>query len=316
MDDHRSARSILQRALVGGAVPGLAKAAVAVDQAELERALAHVASCEECRLRFDVADTAAWLESREETHGMAQAPVDPPVLFERSLTAALSDPDDITRRRAAERLGEMTELGAAAVHALVAAAGEDRDERVRAAALTAVQRLDMTVSLPQWAIDVWSAAPAEAGAYLADVLARLAAPAGATGSTGVVRLSSAGMQDDAAVALAGDRGVRARVTREPDGLWLTVEGLPVELERTTPVVAVPEALVAEQTAITWAGDEPGLVAAIEPVSGGSLRVRLGDVEAGGTEPAAAPAAGAPPADQSALFDQIFLLHPEDRREKA
>ena len=69
----------------------------------------------------------------------------------------------------------MAGLGPAAVAALVAAAAEDRDERVRAAALTALQRLDTQVSLPQWVIDVWSASPAEAAPYLAGVLARLAA---------------------------------------------------------------------------------------------------------------------------------------------
>ena len=149
MDEHRSAQSILQRALARGTRSRASRRSPPRSiPPQLERALAHVASCEECSLRFDVADTAAWLESREETHAMAQAPVDPAALFESALTAALSDPDDLTRRRAAERLGEMTELGAAAVHALVAAAGEDRDERVRAAALTAVQRLDRTSLAP------------------------------------------------------------------------------------------------------------------------------------------------------------------------
>ena len=316
MDEHRSAQLVLRRALTRGrlegvAIGGVATAAIAVDPAELERALAHVASCEHCSLRFDVAETAAWLESREETHVMAQVPVNPTELFERALTAALSDPDDIVRRRAAERLGEMTGLGVGALDALVAAAEEDRDERVRAAALTALQHLDTQVSLPQWVIDVWSATPAEAAPYLEGVLARLAAPAGAAATTGVTRLASAETQDDEAVVLAGERGVSGRVSREPDGLWLTVEGLPAEVEDTKPIVAVPKALDAEEITIAWAGDEPGLVAATEPVSGGSLRVRLGDVEEGGAQEAAAPPAAAPPT----LFDQIYLLHPKDRRKK-
>ncbi len=190
MDEHRSAQLALRRALARGTADGGATEAAAIDRAQLERALAHVASCEECGRRFDVAETLAWLERREETHVMPRVPVDPAALFESALTEALSDPDDVVRRRAAERLGEMTDLGAAAVAALVAAAGEDRDERVRAAALTAVQRLDTVVSLPQWVIDVWSAAPAEAAPYLAGVLARLAAPAGGGSATGVTRLTA------------------------------------------------------------------------------------------------------------------------------
>ena len=194
-------------------------------------------------------------------------------------------------------------------------------------------------------IDVWSAAPAEAAPYLAGVLARLAAPAGAA-ATGVTRLTAVTLptgvtrptavtrptgteaHGDETVVLAGEGGVRGRVSREPDGLWLTVEGLPPGAEHTRPVIAVPGALDTENTAIAWAGDEPGLVAASEPVSGGSLRVHLGDEaeerEAGGREgtqeaaapekagqEAAEPGAAAPPA----LFDQIYLLRPEGRGKK-
>ena len=320
MDEHLSARLVLRRALARGTLEGAATAATAVDPAALERALAHIATCEECRRRFDLAETAAWLESREEAHAMAQGPVDTAQLFARALEAALSDPDDIVRRRAAERLGEMTEAGAAAVDALVAAAKDDRDERVRAAALTALQRLDTHVSLPQWVIDVWSAAPAEAAPYLAGVLARLAAPVAVTTTPGVTRLANVETWDDETVVLAGERGVRARVSREPDGLWLTVEGLPAEVEDTRPVVAVPGALEVEEITVLWAGDEPGLIAASESVAGGSLRVRLGELREGGADSAAVVApppavADASPAAPSTLFDQIYLLHPEERRKK-
>jgi hypothetical protein len=309
MDEHRSARSILQRALAGAALEGVAGADFIVDPAELERALAHLASCEKCSHRFDIAETTAWLESREETQTMAQEPVDPVALFESALTAALSDPDDLVRRRAAERLGGMTGLGTAAVSALVASAGEDPDEQVRAAALTALQRLDSTLSLPQWVIAVWSAAPAEAAPYLEGVLARLAAPADATSS--VTRLGNAEMQKDETIVFAGDRGVRGRVSREPDGLWLTVEGLPAECSDTKPVVAIPRTLQVEEFTIVWAGEKPGLVATSEPVSGGTLRVRLGEVSEGEAQGEAAgrPAAPAP------LFDQIYLLHPKGLRKK-
>ena len=80
----------------------------------------------------------------------------------------------------------------------------------------------------------------------------------------------------------------------------------------------------------WAGDEPGLIAASEPVSGGSLRVRLGRKPRGAKAPPgvrAAPgvssvqgevtqeAAPPEPAAPAALFDQIYLLHPKGRRKK-
>ena len=99
-----------------------------------------------------------------------------------------------------------------------------------------------------------------------------------------------------------------RVSREPDGLWLTVKGLPPEVENTKQVVAVPEALDVEEITVQWAGKEPGLITASEPVAGDSLRVRLESVNRGGAHLAAA---AAPPK----LFDQIYLLHPKDRRKK-
>jgi hypothetical protein len=178
MDEHRSARSMLQRALVCGLL-GTDSPPGAVDSAALEQALAHVTSCDECSSRFDFAQTVALIESMEKTQDMAEEPVDPAALFESALTVGLADPDNLIRRRAAERLGEMTGLGASAVRALAGAAGTDRDEQVRAAALAALQSLDPALTLPQWLISAWSAAPAEAAPYLEDVLARLASPAAA-----------------------------------------------------------------------------------------------------------------------------------------
>src|SRR5665648_1092931 len=66
MDEHRSAQLVLQRTVAGGVSD-----AAGATAAELERALAHVALCEDCSRRFDVAETAAWLESREDTQAMA-----------------------------------------------------------------------------------------------------------------------------------------------------------------------------------------------------------------------------------------------------
>ena len=110
------------------------------------------------------------------------------------------------------------------------------------------------------------------------------------------------------------KGVRGRVAREFDGgLWLTVHGLPPEVEGTKPMVAVPRALEAEEVTVLWAGDEPGLIAATEPVYRGSLRVRLGEVWEDAAESAAA-AAPPPAGPASTLFDQIYLLHVQDRRE--
>ena len=294
MDDHRSARKILQRALAGATADG-----APVSAAELERALAHLAACEDCARHFDLAEMAAWLEGREESHQMAGDEVDPLELFERALTAALSDPDTTVRERAAARLGGFDRLGAAALSALVAAARDDAHERVRAAALAALDRLDSEVSFPQRVIDAWAATPAGAADYLAGVLERLSA--GEVGIAGVTRLagkpSPAGGQHD--VSLVGDEGVTGRVTRELNHVWLSVEGLPPALENTKPVVAVPKALGKGVAELAWAGGGRGLVAAADPVSGGSLRVLLGNVKE--------PGAG--------VFDKVYLLHPKGGRKR-
>lgn len=294
MDDHRSARSALEHAVVGAAVAA----------GELESALAHIAACGECARSFEVAETVAWLESREETHEMANVPIDAEELFERALAAALTDPDAIVRERAAVRLGAFDRLGAAVLSALVAVARDDAQARVRAAALGALDRLDAEVSFPQRVIDAWAATPAEAAAYLAGVLARLAAgdatsadDAATTGVTHLARaeVQAAGEQD---VELTGDQGVRGRITHELDRVWLTVDNLPAALENTKPVVAVPTALTEGVPEIVWAGGGRGLVAAGEPVSGGSLQVLLGNA----MEPA------------TKIFDQVYLLHPREGRE--
>jgi len=304
--EHRSALSTLQRALAGAPV----------DPGDLAHALDHLTSCKECSRRFDVAETVAWLRSSKETRVISQEPVDPAALFESALTAALVDPDDLVRRRAAQRLGSMTGLTAPTIGALARAAAEDPDEPVRAAALTALQRLDTALSLSQWVVEVWAAAPAEAAPYLEGVLGRLVAAE--EPASGVTRLGGAQRESDESVLFSGEGGVRGRLSREPDGLWLTVEGLSAEWSNAKPLVAIPSVLQVEGFTIRLAGDTPGLVAASEPVSGGTLRVWLGDVP---EDEAPAEAKGeiqgeaTTPASTSSPFDQIYILHQEAPRKK-
>lgn len=79
----RSARVTLQRAIVG----------VAVSEEEVRRARAHVASCETCESQLGL---ARHLEGEPvEPTDADEARVNPEELFERALTAALSDPDKV-----------------------------------------------------------------------------------------------------------------------------------------------------------------------------------------------------------------------------
>jgi HEAT repeats len=195
--------------------------------------------------------------------------VDVATLFERALTVALADEDPEVRRRAAERLGGVHRIGAVPLAVLADAAGDDPDAEVRAAALAALDRLDEAVSLPQRVIDAWAEAPADAAPFIAGVLSRL----GLDVSHGIVQ----------------EQGV----------LFLRLNRLPASLERTTPVVALPEALLQKTPAVDWAGEKPGLVPASEPVSGGSLEVRLGELPG--------------PAAEKSPFERAYLLSPELRR---
>lgn len=132
MVDHRTVEQVLQRAVAG----------LPVAEIELRRALEHVDGCAVCARRFELGRRMPSTEERD----MAERPVDPTELFERALTAALSEPELIARRRAADRLGRFERLGLAALAALVRAAGVDEDESVRAAALAAINRLGEDVS--------------------------------------------------------------------------------------------------------------------------------------------------------------------------
>jgi hypothetical protein len=306
--DCRSAQAALQRAVTGASV----------SEEELERALAHIAACEDCGAGVDIGPTAACeevkddlpaaaplvregedlssrlpdlahhletcercrailadlsIESREASE-VAEPEVQPGELFEQALRAALTEPDAIARRRAAERLGSFERLGPAALSALAETALEDPDEAVRAAALEALDRLDDAISISRRVIEAWAEAPAEAAPFIAGVLARLAGAESRAGA-GVTGLSASGAGEEG-VSLAGGEGIGGQVTREEDGLWLTLDSLPSTFEKKMPVVAVPLALRIDAPAIRWSGERPGLVPASTPVSEGRLRVRLGD----------------------------------------
>ena len=317
--DHASAMAVLLRFVSG--------ASVAED--EVEGALAHAAACERClreleaggtpactRFEDDLPDAAPLLARGEdaagrhpelaahltecerctlivaelagETQAGEPGEVDVPAVFERGLTLALSGPDPIARRRAAEQLAVSQRVGPAALEALAVAAARDPEALVRSAALRALDALDEAVSIPERVIEAWSAWPAEAAGFIAGVLERLS---GEPAREGITRLEASGAPGER-LEVSGHRGIHGTIAEEEDGLWLTLEGLPSELEDTTPLVAVPTALEESAPPAEWPGERPGLVPASEPVAGGSIRLRL---------------VKHPPADKAALFREMYLL---------
>jgi hypothetical protein len=101
--DCRSTQALLQRYVTGAPL----------GRGELERAIGHASA----------------------------ATVDPVELHERALVTGLADADRLTRRRAAERLGRRSVLGAAARLALADVAAADPERSVRNEAATALARL-------------------------------------------------------------------------------------------------------------------------------------------------------------------------------
>lgn len=269
--DHATARRRFAHVLAG----------VPVETADLEEAVAHAETCESCARDLGAVASRA----------PATAP-DPPAIFERALAAALGRPDPVVRRRAAEQLGEAARLGPATLGALAQAAGSDADRRVREAALRALDALDAHVSIPDRLIEAWSAEPTEAAAFIEAALDRLAEPR--LTRTGVDRLDGTASVGEPRVSLRGEGPIHGEVVGEGGELRLDLEGLPARLERTVPVVAVPEALLVGAPSIPWTGDRPGLVPAADPVAGGSLHVVL------------ARGAESPPGD---LFRHVYLLNP-------
>lgn len=258
--DHRTVERVLQRAVAG----------LAVSEKDLDAAFAHAETCEICGPRFEVGREDASTERKD----MAEVPVEPTALFARALTAALSAPEAVARIRAAGRLGSIQQLGPEALAALIETAAEDLDTSVRAAALAALDQLDDEVSLSQRVIDAWSATPTEAAPYLADCLNRLADPE-TLASPRVARLVTEKVGDE--LAVIGEAGATGRIVQDQGELWLRVNRLPEDFEKTKPVVAVPIALGQRAPGIEWSGESPGLAPAHAPVTEGSLNVRLGTV---------------------------------------
>jgi hypothetical protein len=283
--DHRTAETLLQRAVAG----------LEVTDGELTEALVHARTCAVCGPRFELGRAQASSERKD----MAEVPVEPTALFARALTAALSAPESVARIRAAERLGAFRQLDPAALGALVQAAADDPDESVRAAALAALDRLDDEVSLSQRVIEAWSETPAEAAPYLADCLSRLADPEALASPRFTTLVTEAtGVKDE--LAVRGESGATGRLVRDQGELWLRLNRLPGDFEKTMPVVAVPTALGKRAPGVEWSGESPGLIRAREPVAEGSLDVRLGKV---------------PPRRSlsSKLFERLYLLDPRKRR---
>jgi hypothetical protein len=324
--DCRRARTLVQRAVTG----------VDVGEDELEWALEHLATCEVCAARLEVARTPAcevveedlpdaarvlregedlashypdlarhleeceWcrttlaeLVKEPEVLSEKDAEAEPSEGYERYMADALAEPEPVIRRRAADWLGRAERVGPAALAALADVAAEDADEKVREAALTALDRLDEAVALPQRIIEAWSEDPAEAAQFISGVLARLTAE-GPPVSPGVIGLVGSTSPDGEGMTLSGTEGARGLLWGKQSELWLTLERLPSGFENTKPIVALPKALAELAPAIRWLGEQPGLVAAATPVADGSLELRLGQVVA-------------PEAEQ--LFDRVYVLNP-------
>jgi hypothetical protein len=253
-------------------------AGAAVAQEDLEWAVEHLASCERCWEEFDLPDAEASVRDLP----VKELRVDPVELFERALTTAISDPEAIVRRRAAERLGAFERLGIEALAALVTAASDDPDGEVRAEALRAIDRLDTAVSVPERLIEAWAEAPAQAAPFLSAALERLSGTIGG-------------------VVAAGEAGVTGRLEAQGNELRLTVAGLPASFENTWPVVMLPKAFEPEAPAIEWAGERPGVVRADESVADGSVNILLGSFV---KEPVA-----------EKLAERVYVLNPAARRRR-
>lgn len=258
MSDHRSAQRVLQMLVTGATVP----------ERELDEALAHVASCDECAAQFEVSGMLAWTECEEEPPAMDDMPIDPEALFERALSAALDDPDPMTRLRAAERLGERTASGPATLAALIRIASDDAEERVRAAASAALDRLGV----------------------------------------GVAELTNPMPDDQGGLTLTSEEGARGHIAVEDSGVWMTVDGLPQRFDNTKPWVAFPRAFEERLQSFVAAGGDPGFVEAANSVQEGSARVLLGGLtEARGTEPEGGETSAPTIDDYADLFERVYLF---------
>jgi hypothetical protein len=266
------------------------------DLADRYPALArHLEECERCRAIL------AELVKEPEVVSEAEVQVEPSERYESYMTATLRDREPIVRARAAKWLGAADRLGPAALAELAEVAGEDDDEEVRETALEALDRLDEAVSLPRRLIEAWSAAPAEAAPFIAGALARLTSEGPPT-NAGVVGLTGSTAPGGKELTLTGKEGISGLLREEQSELWLELNRLPSSFENAKAVVALPAALAAEGPAITWSGEQPGLVAVATPVVGGSLQVRLGEVVG--------------QSGQGTLFQQVYVLNPEARRTRA
>lgn len=219
--------------------------------------------------------------------------MDPSEDFEQALLKGLTDPDPITRERSAARLGTHGRL-AVTLAALAERAAEDREERVRKAALRTLDDLDDSVSIPQRVIEEWSRNPEEAAPFIEGVLSRLAQE-----GRGVAELVASEDTVGGALKLEGKGGIHGSIKYEKDELWLTLRDLPEELEDTKPVVALPLALKDKAPSVKWPGRVPGLVPSTAAVRKGSVKVALAT-------------AGRPHPEPRRLVQRIYVLNPEAR----
>jgi len=246
---------------------------------------AHLASCLRCRIVL-----ADLMNEPEEMSNLTTTSVDPVALFDRALMAGLSQREPVARARAAEGFGTLHHPGARALAALAMTATDDTDARVREAALTALDALDIQVSIPKRLIEVWAAAPAKAAPFIAGVLERLAGRI-----PSIVRLAVRKEPVRWGFEVAGTGGVRGDIEQAERDVWLHLRGLPSVFEHVRPVIAVPSATLQDAPPMRWQGDIPGLVAAEALVTEGSVDVLLG---------------AEPPFQSESLFRRMYLLGPE------
>jgi hypothetical protein len=130
MADCPAVRKLLQRLVTGAPVSA----------EELAEARDHAAGCPDCRELFDLAQGTAFPRQATSGEDVPKLKMDPDDIVERALSAALADPEAITRLRAAEQLGRIEGLSRTSLEALAEVGATDGDAEVRAAASQALER--------------------------------------------------------------------------------------------------------------------------------------------------------------------------------
>lgn len=301
MRDHRAAQDLLQRAIAGERL----------SDDDLQQALTHVATCEECARQFELDRTAACEAVEDDLPEAARSLREGgdvtsgyPMLASHlrecercsTILAELArelepseeapvDPAELFERALTAALADEDPLARER-----AAEGMTRLEHVGPAALAAL----VETAGEDEDEEVRAAALGALG-LLARQPARIA---------GVTQLIGTAADPEEHVAVTGEGGISGRVIEEGGELRLSLRGLPPKFEHTKPIVAIPTALEEATPSVEWSAGQPGVVPATEAVSGGSLDVTLGRSGSG---------AGRRTKD---LFKRVYLLDAERRRRRS